>query len=70
MQKELINTTCPSYDSLGDNVMEEKKENQENVKVYKIGCNTYEVRRSYCKDGKDIIEMLYEQYLSKKSVTI
>ena len=69
MQKEIIKTTIPSYDSLGDSVMEENKELRDNVTVYKIGDNTYEVRRSYCKDGKDIIEMLYEQYLLKKSLT-
>ena len=70
MQKELINKNDTSYYSLGDNVKEEQKENNNQIKTYKIGSNTYEVHRSYCKDGKDIIELLYEQYLLKKTQTI
>ena len=70
MKNEIIKNQTPSYYSLGDNVKDEQKENKEKVTTYKIGSNTYEVHRSYCNDGKDIIELLYEQYLLKKTQTI
>ena len=70
MKNEIIKNQTPSYYSLGDNVKEEQRENKEKVTTYKIGSNTYEVHRSYSNDGKDIIELLYEQYLLKKTQTI
>ena len=70
MKNEIIKNQTTSYYSLGDNVKDEQRVNNEKVTTYKIGSNIYEVHRSYSNDGKDIIELLYEQYLLKKTQTI